>query len=233
MSKTTLLALGIAVLFALPQAGAESGQMVLPTSLNPVYREVPRGPDTTLLQSPNQTNGIFSDIGCGACATGVQIIGENFVVSTAGLGYNLDEISIWGGYYPGNVPTAAPFDIYITTNSGGLPGATVCSALAVTPTSDTLTGVTLFGVSEHLIVLTIPPCSLTDGTYWLYLFTNTGAGDDFFWEVGNLDGTNGVLGSLWATVNPPTTWNIDTDTDVAVHITGTIVPVELQSFGIE
>lgn len=233
MRKTTLLVLGSMVLLGLPQAGAEGGQMVLSTSQNPVERVIPMGPDTMLLQSPNQTNGIFSDIGCQACASGIQIIGENFTVSTGGLGFGLDEISIWGGYYPGNVPTAAPFDIYITTDSGGLPGTTVCSALAVTPTSDTLTGVTLFGVSEHLIVFTITPCSLTDATYWLYLFTNTGTGDDFFWEVGNLDATHGVLGSLWSTVNPPTTWNIDTDTDLAVQITGTTYPVELQSFNID
>ena len=67
----------------------------------------------------------------------------------------------------------------------------------------------------------------------MYLFTDTGAGDDFFWEVGTLDATNGILGSVWATANPPAAWNIDGATDLAVQITGTIVPVELQSFSME
>jgi hypothetical protein len=149
------------------------------------------------------------------------------------MGYDLDELFIWGGYYPGNVPTAAPFDIFITADAAGAPGATVCSSTGITPTSDTLTGVTLFGVSEHMIQLNITPCNLADGTYWVYLYTDTGAGDDFFWETGTLDGTNGVLGSVWATANPPASWNPDGATDLSLQITGTIVPVELQSFGIE
>ncbi len=233
MKRTSLLVLGIAVLLAPSPAGAASGQMVLTTSQTPVERVVPEGPDTTLNQAPNQTNGVFSDITCGICTTGVQVIGENFTVSTGGMGYDLDEFFIWGGYYPGDVPTAAPFDIYITADAAGAPGATVCSATGIMPTSDVLTGVTLFGVSEHLIQLNITPCNLADGTYWVYLFTDTGAGDDFFWETGTLDATNGILGSVWATANPPAAWNIDGATDLAVQITGTIVPVELQSFSIE
>ncbi len=233
MRKTTLLVLGIAVLLAPSQVGAASGQMVLTTNQVPVERFVTEGPDTTLLQSPNQTNGVFSDITCGMCTTGVQIVGDNFTVSTGGMGYNLDEFTIWGGYFPGNVPTAAPFAIYITSDAGAVPGATVCTATGVMPTTDVLTGVTLFGVSEHMIQLNITPCNLADGTYWVYLYTDSGAGDDFFWELGNLDATNGILGSVWATENPPAIWNSDVGQDLAVQITGTVVPVELQSFSIE
>jgi hypothetical protein len=233
MKRTTLLLLGIAVLAAPSYAGAAGGQMVLATSQTPVERVVSEGPDTGLLQTPNQVNGVFADLTCGICTTGLQIIAENFTVSTAGMGYDLDEIFIWGGYYPGDVPTAAPFDIIISADAAGVPGATVCTASGITPTTDVLTGVSLFGVSEHLIQLNITPCNLADGTYWLYLYTDTGAGDDFFWEVGNLDATNGIAGSLWSTTNPPAPWNPDAATDLSLHITGTVVPVELQSFSIE
>ncbi len=233
MTRTTLMVLAVGALLALPQASADGPWTVLPTGQAPVTRDMTRGPDTMLLQSPNQVNGFFSDIGCGNCGGGVQIIGDNFVVSTAGAGFTLDEISIWGGYFPGDVPTAAPFDIYVASDSSGQPGPVVCSETGIMPTSDTLTGVTLFGVSEHLIQFSLTPCSLADGAYWLYLYTDTGAGDDFFWETGSLDATNGVAGSVFTTQNPPATWAADSDAELAVRITGTVVPVELQFFAVE
>lgn len=234
MRKTTFLVLGVAVLLALPQVGAAEQHRVLPVDQPAVDREISRGPDTMMLQDPNQANGVFSDIGCAICGTGIQIVADNFVVSSGGVGFDLDELFIWGGYYPGDVPVAAPFDIYVYTDAAGAPGAEVCSALAVTPTSDVLTGMVLFGVSEHHIQFNFAPCNLADGTYWVSLFTDTGASaDDFFWEAGNLDPANGVLGSAWSPTNPPAPWNLDGATDMAVHITGTLVPVELQSFDIE
>jgi hypothetical protein len=233
MKRTTLLVLGIVVLLTPSQAGAAGGQMVLTTSQTPVERVVPEGPDTGLLQGPNQANGLFSDITCGICTSGLQILADNFTVSTAGMGYDLDEIFIWGGYFPGDVPTAAPFDIIISADTAGAPGAAVCTETGVMPTTDVLTGVSLFGVSEHLIQFNITPCNLADGTYWVSLYTDTGAGDDFFWEVGTLDATNGIVGSVWSGTNPPAPWTIDSSNDLAVHITGTVVPVELQSFSIE
>jgi len=234
MRMKVLLMLGAATLLALSQAAAVEPNRVLPVNQTPVERTIVRGPDTMLLQSPNQSNGIFTDIGCDLCGTGVQIVADNFDVATGGLGFDLDEIWVWGGYYSSDTPVLAPFDIYIAANAAGSPGAAICSQTGVWPTSDVTTGVVLFGVSEHLIQLNIPACNLADGTYWVYLFTNTGFGtDDFFWEVGNVDAANGIVGSAWATENPPATWNLDAATDMACQITGTIVPVELQSFDIE
>jgi hypothetical protein len=233
MTRTPILLLAGLTLLAAPYIAAGSTR-VLAVGQDPVVRNLERGPDTMLSQAPNAVNGLFSDLGCDMCAQGLQIIGENFIVSTGGAGYDLDEITIWGGYFPTDVPVAAPFDIYIAADAAGVPGTMACYATGITPTSDTLTGVTLFGVSEHLIVLTISGCTLADGTYWLYLFTDTGTGtDDLFWETGTLDGTNGIAGSVWATTNPPSAWNFDGATDLATQITGTIVPVELQSLSVE
>jgi len=232
MSKTTFLVLGVVALIALP--GAAEQHRVLAVDQAPVDRGMSEGPDTMLLQAPNQVNGLFSDIGCAICGTGIQIVGDNFVVSSGGVGFDLDEIFIWGGYYPGDTPVAAPFDIYIYHDDAGGPGAVACSILGTTPASDVLTGMVLFGVSEHHIQFTFAPCNLADGTYWVSLYTDTSSSaDDFFWETGNLDPANGILGSVWSPTDPPAPWNFDGATDLSIEITGTVVPVELQSFDIE
>ena len=232
--------IGISVLFCavtlLPVTGtgAEVAK-VLPVDQAPVLRDVVRGPDGTLNQIPNQSYGLFSDVGCDICGSGVQVLADDFVVSTAGMGYDLDQVILWGGYYPSNTPVAAPFDFYIYPDAGGIPGAAaVCSFIGITPTSDTLTGLVILGVDEHLMQFDFTPCNLADGTYWLKLFTDTGFGtDDFFWESGVLDPVNGILGFAFASEEPVVTWGSDVGYDLAVQITGTTVPVELQSFSIE
>ena len=233
MKAVKLTFIALAMLAVVAQAGAADSRKVLEQNQPPVVREIDTGVATWLAQAPNQVNGLFADLGCDMCGTGVQIIADNFVVSTGGVGVNMNQAMIWGGYYPGNLPTAANFEVSFHSNAGGVPGAVVCQA-SVVPTSDVLTGVTLFGVSEHLLTLDFPSCTLADGTYWIEIHTNTGLGtDDWFWETGNLDGTHGVAGSAWATAYPATAWNSDPATDLAITLNGDLVPVELQSFNIE
>jgi hypothetical protein len=215
-------------------AVADQPTMVLSESQNPVERSIPDGPDTALNQPPNQVNGSFSDVSCDICG-GTQILGEDFLVSTGGAGYQPDQITIWGGFFPNDTPVPVIFDIIFYPDTGGVPGGSAaCFATGISPTSDTLTGVSLFGVSEHEFVLTISGCTLTDGAYWLVLYTDTGAGtDDFFWEVGDVDAVNGFPGSAVAFDYPAVTWSPDSTNNFSVLITGTILPVELQSFSIE
>ena len=105
---------------------------------------------------------------------------------------------------------------------------------SVFPTSDVLTGVTLFGVSEHLVTLDFPDCTLADGTYFIEIYTDTGAGtDDWFWETGNVDATHGIAGQAYAFTAPGSAWNYDASQDMAITLNGDLVPVELQSFDIE
>jgi len=229
--KLTLIA--VVVLAVVAQAGAADLHKVVAQDQPPVVRQIDTSAATWLTQAPNQVNGLFSDPGCDFCSTGVQLIAENFVVSTGGVGVNMNQAVIWGGYFPGNVPTAANFGVVFHTSAGGLPGGVVCQA-SVAPTSDVLTGVTLFGVSEHLVTLDFPNCSLADGTYFLEIYTNTGTGtDDWFWETGNVDPAHGIAGFFYATENPPVTWNPDPSYDMAITLNGDLVPVELQSFDIE
>lgn len=208
---------------------------VLDVDQTPVVREVPVTPDVLVNQPPNQVNGLFSDTGCATCGSGVQLIADNFVVSTGGLGVDLAQVTIWGGRFPGN--SAWPgdsFELYVMQNSGGVPGAAACS-YTITPAA-TQTGVVLFGVNEYQVDFVLPTtCTLADGTYWLLTYTDTsGSADDFFWETGNLDAVNGIAGSVWAPEPPfPTAWNSDGGTDLSFQIQGAIVPVELQSMSVE
>jgi len=233
MNAVKLTLIAVAVLAIAGLGGAADSHKVLEQNQPPVVRQVDFGPAVWLGQAPNGVNGLFSDLGCDMCGGGVQIIAENFVISTGGVGVNLNQIVMWGGYYPSNVPVPANFEILFQYDSGGVPGGVTCQS-SVVPTSDVLTGVTLFGVSEHQVTLDFPTCTLPDGNYFVEIHTNTGLGnDDWFWETGNLDGTHGVAGSAWATAYPVTSWNSDPATDLSITLNGDLVPVELQSFDVE
>lgn len=228
--KFTLIA--VAVLAVAGLAGAADSHKVLEQNQPPVVRQVDFGPAVWLGQAPNASNGIFSDATCDFCGQ-PQVLADNVVVSTGGVGINVNQIVIWGGYYPGNTPTSAPFTIIFHYDSGGLPGA-VLGQTSVLPTSDVLTGVVLFGVSEHQVTLDFAPVTLPDGTYFLEIYTDTGAGtDDWFWETGNLDGTHGIAGQAYAFTAPGSGWAYDASQDMSITLNGELVPVELQSFDVE
>jgi hypothetical protein len=80
----------------------------------------------------------------------------------------------------------------------------------------TQTGIVLFGVHEWLVTFDLadPNPILSAGTYWFIVYQDNG-GDDWFWEVGNVDFTHGVPGSVWGTACPPTFPNSDPATDFA------------------
>lgn len=221
----------VTILAVVSPAGAADSHKVLEQNQPPVVRQVDVA--TWLTQAPNQVNGIFSDAGCDICY-GQQVLADNVVLSTGGVGVNLNQAVIWGGYYPGNTPTAANFEIIIHSDAGGLPGGVICQ-FSVLPTADVLTGVTLFGVSEHQLTLDFPNCTLgSEQTYFIEIYTNTGAGtDDWFWETGNLDATHGVAGQAYAFSAPGSGWSYDATQDMSITLNGDLVPVELQSFDIE
>ncbi len=230
MKAVKLILIAVAVLAVVAPAGAADSHKVLEQNQPPVVRQVDVA--TWLTQAPNGSNGIFSDASCDLCGQ-PQVLADNFVLSTGGVGVNMNQAVIWGGYYPNNVPVPANFEIIIHSDAGGLPGGVICQA-SVLPSADVLTGVTLFGVSEHQLTLDFPNCSLADGTYFIEIYTNTGAGtDDWFWETGNLDGTHGIVGQAFAFSAPGSGWNYDAAQDMSITLNGDLVPVELQSFDVE
>lgn len=170
------------------------------------------GPDlgSTLLidQQPNQSNGFFSDANCGNCGSGQQSIADDFVLADT---YNINNIVLWGGFFPSNTSSPDDFRVRFLDNSGGnLPNtASVLYDESNVPANTTQTGVVLFGVNEVVTVLTLTnPLELTPGTYWVEVFHNTvGNPDSYFWEVGNLDAANGRFNNSFAFQTPGVTWN--------------------------
>ena len=172
-----------------------------------------------LNQPPNQVNGLFSDSACSLCGTGQQSIAENFVVSAD---TTINTIRVWTGYFSTDTPLATDLiTVNVLADAGGAPGALVYTESPIAYTR-VQTGVVLFGVHEWEHTLTpVAPIPLTAGTYWIEMFNNTSAGpDDFFWETGNPDGVNGIVGSAWATTTPGATWNLDGATDLAIQLDG-------------
>ena len=223
--------LGFVLLLGAAVAGAAGVHKVLEQNQPPVARQV--DDVTVLTQPPNQSNAIYSDVSCDYCG-GPQVLADNVVIITGGVLSYVTRAIIWGGYYPNNIPVAANFEIIIHSDAGGLPGATICQ-YSVTPTSDVLTGVNLFGVDEHQITLDFDYCDfLVDGTYFIEIYTDTGFGtDDWVWETGNVDSTNGIAGLAYAFSAPGSEWTYDSTVDMAITLNGIPMPVELQSFDIE
>ncbi len=189
----------------------------------------------TLDQPPNQATGFFSDEVCGVCSAGSQAAAENFVVSTGGLGFDLEQIVVWGGFFSGNVPPGTDdVDVLIHADAAGLPAAAaLCSETGIVPTSRVDTGVDMFGVDEYMVTIDLSTqCTLADGTYWIELFYDTGPGDDWFWESATLDGANGIVGSAVSSTVPGSVWT-GTAPELAVQLNGTTLPVELMRFSVE
>jgi hypothetical protein len=176
-----------------------------------------------LNQTPNQSNGIFSEANCSICA-GPQVVAEQF---TSSVDQDLCSISFWGGYFPTNTSPADDFTLIVHQSSAGLPGAVVYSESSI-GTSRGLTGVSLFGVSEwQYTAIPASTISLLAGnTYWIEIYNDTVASaDDWFWETGNL-AAPGIAGSTFAFEAPGVNWGVDAAQDLALHLcsTPTVAP---------
>ncbi len=220
-----------AAFFAIPvfvnAQGGPTAAKISPTDAPPASSEgsvgaitCPAGSMLLIQQPPNQSNGFFSDSDCATCGSGQQSIAENFVVAEA---TDVDQLTLWGGYSPNDqIPDPADaFTVIFHQDAGGLPGA-VIDTQNVSPTSATLTGMTVAGVDmEVQYVVDLAPVALAAGTYWVEIFTNSvGNTDSFFWETGNLDAANGVAGHAFALETPGVTWVSNEGADVALGLCG-------------
>jgi len=232
--KTVALSL-IMVLNVMQLTAADQSHGILETDQPAVDRQIEGGGGATLFQPPNQISLVVSDESCDACGSGAQAVADNFTVNTGGMGFDLQQILLWGVYFPGNVPQALDdFEVRVHLDNAGLPGTVVCSWIDLSPASRVDTGVNIGTWDEYLITLDLPGnCPLADIPYWIEIFNNTGPGtDDWAWESGNLDPVNGTAGGTYAAEAPGVSWIPDT-IDFAIQLNGTLLPVELQSFSIE
>ena len=169
-------------------------------------------------QPPNQVTGIFADIACAACPTGIQLLAENFVL---GSERNVTGVRVWGGYYPGNIPLDN--DLFIVKiyadDAGGVPGTELAVYGPTAATTRDTTGVVLFGVDEYVYTIDLAE-TLGPGTYWIAVYNDTAtlATDSWFWEAGDLDVTAGIAGQAFTFADPPDTWNYDAATDMAFEL---------------
>ena len=170
--------------------------------------------DILVDQQPNQVNGLFCD------AAYTQVIAENFVLAAD---ETIAQIVVWGGYFPNNIPMAPDyFTVAFHNDAAGAIGTMISTELDV-PHVRVQTGLQLFGVDEWMYTLTLAtPVPLTAGTYWIEFYNTTLGGypanDTYFWETGNLDPVNGILGSAWATTAPGSGWNFDAATDLSMQL---------------
>ena len=236
-SRVLLAGCAVIALMTSDALAASKAAKISPRDNAPMVRtaRIPGG-DILLDQQPNAVNGFFNDSNCDLCPTGQQSIADNFVINSPSGSAQLNQITIWGGYFPGNNPNATDdFDILIHTNAGSVPSGTIVfSVTGIPATTRAMTGVILFGVDEWIydFILAAPP-TLVNGTYWLEIFNNTAPnpGNDEFWETGNLDGTHGIPNGAFSTSTPGAAWNTNPG-ESSVILTGTI-PVTLQQFSIE
>jgi hypothetical protein len=183
---------------------------------SPIPRNLPRGNNALISQAPDQVNGLFSDTDCDFCGSGVQSIAENFTLTDTA---NIAQLVFWGAYFPNNIPATDSFTVIFHSNGASLPGGTVSTEGGLSPTTRTLTGITLFGVNEYEYVLDITPVTLGPGTYWVELYNNTStSAESWFWETGTLDPSAGIAGAAFDAATPGAAWGPITGNDMALQM---------------
>ena len=219
--------------------GAVTGDLVVTNE--------PTGPPSVKCfdQPPNQTNGIFSDLDCDACAAGgnppQQVLAEQLVLVTP---EQIDELRFWGGYFPGDagggepLPDAFTVKFRLNDDSTGvdLPGSVVRKLDIGQATTRTATGLIVFGVREFEYTIRLQTNQdLQPGFYWVEIYNDTTsdpANDDWFWETGTLDAANGLPGSAFSFDPPnvpPEGWEVNDLSDLSLNITckGESPPLDL------
>jgi MYXO-CTERM domain-containing protein len=155
-------------------------------------------------QAPNQINGYFSD------PTFPQSIADDFVIGAGGA--DLGVLTWYGGYFPSNIVVPDQFNIRIHGDFVGLPDGSASFLNLVNVAADTRTdtGVDEFGVDEYVYTLDLGGVHLDSGTYWIEIFNDTTQNsDNWFWETGDLDTTQGRLNNAFAVEAPGVTWIVN------------------------
>jgi hypothetical protein len=179
--------------------------------------------DERLNQPADAVNGYFSDAFCDLCGGVPQVIADNFSLS---VDTEICDLVLTGGYFPNNSTPVDNFTVRILGDTGsGIPDDAVeifCEVGGYT--TRTQTGNIVFGVNEweHRFIFADALC-LPPGVYWLEVYNNV-QGDDWFWETGSLDASNGVSGSSFAFqapgCAPGTTWNAFGGVEFSARICG-------------
>jgi len=159
-------------------------------------------PDVILRNEPTHGQFVVADFQDPQNGTGITSRAQRFSLF---LPKTIELIKIWGVYSPGNTLPADNFTVRLLQDSPtGLPG-TLISSQVNTPTR-VATGFTVGGLTEYQVSFNLAsPQSLTAGTYWVEILSNTIGGPDVFgWVVSNYTGGNS---SARATEAPGVLWS--------------------------
>ena len=126
-------------------------------------------------------------------------------------------------------------EFYAADGAGGLPGTLLCSE----------NGLTNNGAAPSIDVTLTTPCILSGGSYWVSVMAVMPFAPNGQWAWTVNDSSNGSE-FAWRdpdglTGNPCVTWGLGITTcgigadfpDLCFALSGTVVPVELQSFDVQ
>ena len=180
------------------------------------------GGSTELLsQAPDRNDGFLSDDSTDAFGQ-PSSNAEDFVLRQ---GMRLTGLRVWGYYWPSGDAVTDNFTVIVHTDDGGNVGPLVRRENGVHSTRSA-TGAQVAGLDEYEYVLQFAhPLSLPPGTYWIEVFNRTGDGDeDWLWETGTVDGTNGRPGHRVDGNDAPGRGWTSSPWDLALSVCG--VPVD-------
>lgn len=160
-----------------------------------------------LLDQPaTQESSVVSDLGCGFCQNGSQVVAEDVVLAAPGW---IDTILVRGGYVDDEVYDDR-FRVQIYADSAGLPGLPALYAYSGLPAFRQATGLPVpfsgSPLAEHRYAIELPaPAALAAGTYWIEIANDsTGQIGEWVLGYGTLDPVSGragcalsINGSVW------------------------------------
>jgi len=161
---------------------------------------------------------------------------DDFTVPAADIQWDLSEVAVLGGYFPGTGPTPLA-DVEFLADAGGQPGAPICSYPGL------VAGVDFIDDGIGNLTITLPSvCSLAAGDYWLSVRADMdeAVGGQWRWQERSVQ-----AGSAFAWENPGdgfgtgcTAWTTAgacgaTAPDLLFSLGGVLVPVELLSISVD
>jgi hypothetical protein len=168
-------------------------------------------PGCPIEQPPNAVNGLFAD------EDWPQYVSDQMLLGSA---TDLNYVTFWGGYFSLDQNLDPDqFHIVFYDDDGGCPGTQLHHIGPIAADTKAQTGVILFGVHEWVYGVDLTPYAITlpgPGTFHMAIYNSTFDIDDvWFWETGDMDPYNGILGQCWNATSPDGPWNYDPTYDMS------------------
>ncbi len=191
-----------------------------------------------LLNQQPTDSGVFSDVACDWCASSAsQIVADNFTIA---LPQTLNELVIWGGYYPDSEISSDNWTISIRNIriDNGMPSTDVVAEPEIiatrTKTGKMFTAPGAPPLDEYQWNLELlRPVTLSPGNYWVIVYGDSGSNtNDLLWEFGSVSPINGLSSTVFSLEFPPVNYfPIGIGRQMALQICGLpLVPIAVPAF---